>query len=154
MEPTQSGAGVPERNRATERVLYDEGGITVTDRWLVVYGYRYPIASLCDIRMVRSPHDPLTVDAGIASGTIAVGITITARYLDPAGWLGALVVLAIPVSLMLYGLLRRHRAYELWARYQGMTVQLLWVENPRRFGQISRALLRAHEREFDLPPGV
>jgi hypothetical protein len=152
MEPTHSGAGVPERQRCPETVFYDEGGIRVTDRWLVACGLRYPIYDLCEIRQVRAPHDPLTVDSGIASGTVAVGIAITATYLDPAGWLGAVAVLAVPLSLLGYGLLRRRRAYELWARYQGMTVQLLWVEDPRRFGQISRALVRAQERESELRP--
>ncbi|GAA5182913.1 hypothetical protein GCM10023322_20880 [Rugosimonospora acidiphila] len=151
MERTQRGSPVPERRRPGETILYNADGVKVTDRWLVVGGRRYPIESLCELRVVRAPHSRLTIDAGIASGVIAFGIVLTARYLDPAGWLGAAVVLAVPLSLLVYGLLRRPRPFEIWAQYQGLTVRLLSMRDPRRFGQIRRALIRVQEWEPDLP---
>src|SRR5262245_58930443 len=111
MERTQSGAAVPERRRPGETIFYNEDGVRITNRWLTVGGFRYSIESLCEMHVVRARHSRLTVDAGIASGVIALGITITARYLDPAGWLGAAVVLAVPLSLLGYGLLRRPRPF-------------------------------------------
>jgi hypothetical protein len=125
---------------------YRQDGINVTDHWLTVNGYRFAIADLHHLRTARGARSRFTSNASIAAVVVAAGVAVAAGFLGTAGRLGAGAVLAVTLSLVAVGLLRRPRPFELWAMHRGGMVQLLRVYNGQRFRQICRALLRAQER--------
>ena len=137
-----AGTGRPHRDRPL--VYYRHGGVTVSDTWLVCGDHRYPIAELGELRTVRSPRSVITVSAAGCAVVVAVVVMVSARFLSLAGWIGAGVILAVPVVVAVAGTVRG-RPYELWAQYQGRTVPLLWDNDAQRYHQICRALVRAQE---------
>lgn len=122
---------------------YSRGGIRVTRNWVVIDGYRYAIRDLNDVRAGRSRPGSVTVNAGLALAVGIVAVALTARYLDAAGWLGAIVTLAVPGALFVLGMLRRARTHEMWAHYQGLDVKLMSTHDPHRCRQVYQAIHRA-----------
>ena len=125
-------------------VHYRHGSVCVTDQVLICNSRRYAIDELDNVRTVRAPLHPMTISTAVVALGAAIVIVLAAPFLDPAGWLGALVVLAVPLILLVASM-RHPRPYELWAEYHNLTVQLLWDSNSERYHQICRALLRAKE---------
>lgn len=135
MEATTAGSSPPESAPGAGFpgvTHYRHNGVHVTDRWLVCGGRRYAIAELTNTRTVRAPLRPVTVTSAIAASGVAVVIVVAGRFLDSAGWIGAAVVLCVPLLLFAVSL-TQHRPYEMWAEYHNLTVQLLWEENSERY---------------------
>jgi hypothetical protein len=142
---TQLKLGEPGDSR--NRTLYDDGGVRVIGRWLIVDGLRYEIREMRHLRTVYGPRSPLRVNAGIAVGVVLVIVALTARYLDMRGWIGASMVLSVPLGLWGFAAVNGPRSSELWCEYRGYTVQVLWVRGTDhyRYGQICRAITRVRE---------
>jgi uncharacterized protein DUF6232 len=142
---TQLRLGQPENNG--NRTLYDDGKVCVVGRWLIVDGLRYEIREMRHLRTVAGPRSPLRVNAGIAVGVVLVIIAMTARYLDTRGWIGAGMVLSVPLGFWGFAAANGPRSSELWCEYRGYTVQALWVKGTDhyRYNQICRAITRARE---------
>lgn len=122
---------------------YDRDNVTVTDHWLEVWGRRYPLPELTHLREVRGQYSHLTINAALVAAALAL-----ARLWDrlgAEGWIGALVVLAIPVLLAVLGIRLRRRNHLMLAEYRGLTVVLLSDDDRERFNQIVRAIRRAFE---------
>jgi hypothetical protein len=142
-EHTQVKVGQPGENAG--RVLYDQDGVRVTGRSLVVDGQRYDIRELRHLRTAWGPRSPLLGNAAIAIGALLVIAALAARYLDIRGWVGAGIVLALPLSGFGLAAAYAPRPSELWCEYQGYTVRILWTKDHSRYGQICRAITRAQE---------
>jgi Family of unknown function (DUF6232) len=125
------------------RVFYDYDDVRVTSEALIIDDQRYQLAELRFLRGVRGPRSPLWVAAGIAAGVVAVLVALAARDLNSRGWIGAGVLLAVPLAALGLAALDRPRSRELWCDYRGRTVQILWTNDRYRYGQIHRALVRA-----------
>jgi hypothetical protein len=109
---------------------------------------------------LRELHDPHIVIAEATGATprVTYPATAAAAAVAAAGWpilgsapvtltgLAALAVLAGPIAGCLRG--RRH-SYEVHAFYRGRCVCLFRTTDPRLFGQIRRALVRALEAHAD-----
>jgi hypothetical protein len=121
-------------------MYYRDGDTYVTDTWLVVAGRRYAVRQLSNLRTVNCSRGSVTVVAAIMSGVVALVILLTARFLNTAGWIGAGIVLSVPLVVLAGELLRTPRRYELWAEYRGMTVRLLSEGTAERYDDIRRAL--------------
>jgi hypothetical protein len=131
--------------------LYRKPGISVTTELFIVGGRRFPITELTDLRTARGPHDPLTVRAVMVTGVVLAGIGLALGYtggiyqLTAMSYLSLGVAALVPVVLAAAGHRLRPPAYELWGRYQGVTLLLFTSDHEREFGQVTRALLRARE---------
>jgi hypothetical protein len=121
-------------------IFYRDSTTYVTDTWLVVAGRRYAVRHLSNVRTVSGSRGSLVRGAAIMSGAVAVVILLTARYLSTAGWIGAGIVLAVPLVVLAGELLWTQRRYELWAEYRGLTVRLLCEDSADRSDEIRRAL--------------
>jgi hypothetical protein len=82
----------------------------------------------------------------VCTGVLAVIIGFSARLLNPAGWLGAGITLAVPAVIFALGMLRRVRTHEMWAHYHGLNVKLLSTSDPHQCAQVHRAVHLAKER--------
>ncbi len=121
-------------------MYYRDNDTYVTGSWLVVAGRRYAVRDLHNVRAARGQHSPTRRTAALIFAVVAVVILLTARYLNTAGWIGAGIVLAVPLVVLAGELLRGQRRYELWAEYRGLTVRLLWDDDAERFARVTRAL--------------
>lgn len=140
---THARVGHPEDNDLT---LYQRGGVSVTENWLIVEGQRYRIRHLRHLRTVRGRQNPLRVGAAIAAGIVVAVTAITANYLTVLGWIGAAVVLTVPLTILVIAAVHSPRPSEMWGEYRGYTAQLLWLENREHYNQVCRAITRARER--------
>jgi hypothetical protein len=129
-----------------DRVLYDHDGIRVTGNWVIVDGRRFDIRELEHLRTCRGPRSPLRVGAGIAAGVVLIIIALSARLLGKPGWIGAAIVLAVPLIVAAVATANSSRSYELWSEMGGYTTVVLADPNPERYRQIVRAIVRAQER--------
>jgi len=140
----------PDQTRPIH-IFYQQGGITVTDRWFVVAGRRYPLSELSRLRTARGPHDTLTIKAGVLTGAVlaAIGALLTALQarplLDARIYLVMAVAALVPLALAMIGYRFRPRPWELWGEFRGTTVQLFYSEAEHEYGQVTRALMRAKE---------
>jgi len=157
LEPTEAQPSAP-----VGLVYYASQGIYVTDRLFVCGGRKVALARLTNVHTVRSPIPAIAVNAAIATGAVAVVLLVAGSLLDTAGWIGGLVVLAVPALVLCAGVARR-RSYELWADVTSPTapaadpsaqddglpvvsrVLLLRSDDAERYHQICRALVRAQE---------
>jgi hypothetical protein len=142
---TQFKLGQP--GESGNRTHYDDGTVRVIGRVLSVDGVRYEIGDMRHLRTVSGPRSPLRLNAGLAVGVVLVIIAMVARDLDTRGWIGAGMVLAVPLGFWLFAAVNAPRSSELWCEYRGHTVQILWVKgaDQYRYGQICRAITRARE---------
>jgi hypothetical protein len=131
--------------------LYRKPGISVTSHLFVIGDRRFPINELADLRTARGPHDSLTIRAVAVTGAVLGGIGLALGYtgglyrLTAAAYLTLGIAALVPIVLAAAGHWLRPPAYELWGRYQGVTILLFSSDQEREFGQVSRALLRARE---------
>jgi hypothetical protein len=153
-----TGAGPePEPSAAVGLVYFASQGVYVTDRLFVCAGRKVALVRLTNVHTVRSPVPGIAVNAAIATGTVAIVLVVAGSLLDTAGWIGGLVVLAVPALVLCAGLARR-RSYELWADVTRPNVTgdddgtpvvsrvlLLRSDDAERYHQICRALVRAQE---------
>jgi hypothetical protein len=123
-------------------------GIRVTDRWFLVGQRRFDVTELHNLRTVRGPHHPLAIRSGLCSVAGVALIGLFFRQLQPAGALGAVSAVLILAGVSIGVGLRRPRSHELWADYRGMTVQLYYSDDERRYGAVSRAIIRARESSW------
>ncbi len=129
-----------------DRILYDHDGVRVTGRWVTVDGRRYDIRALQHLRTCRGPRSPLRINAGVAAAVVLVIVGLSARFLDTPGWIGAAIVLAVPLTIVAIAAANSSRAYELWSEMGGYTTVVLADSNAERYHQIVRAIVRAKER--------
>jgi Family of unknown function (DUF6232) len=135
-------------------IYYGSGDIFVTDQYLVVAGRKVALRQLSHVHTRRASVSTATVNAAIAVGAGGVVLVIAGSMLDATAWAAAVIVLAVPLAVLLAGLLRR-RPYELWADCQASRARdgepqharivLLKVTDRERYRQICRALVRAQE---------
>ncbi|GIG93190.1 hypothetical protein Pen02_81260 [Plantactinospora endophytica] len=111
----------------------------------VVEGRRFPVAELSHLQTARGPHESLWATVLALAVALAFAATLTWRGLGGivgATLGGAATFVALGAVLMHR---RRPRTYELWGMYRGQTVLLFVTADERRFGQVTRALIRARE---------
>lgn len=156
-------------------VYYGSDGVFVTDQLFVCAGRKIALARLSNVHTRRAPRSGFTINAAIAAAAVAVVLLVAGGLLDAMAWIGGLLVLAVPVGVLVAGIVRP-RAYELWADVTGplpghaapaspagaggtggdpagggrvevvtVTVRLLRVAEAERFHQICRAIVRAQE---------
>jgi hypothetical protein len=140
-------AGIPTgRSRAA---LYRQAGILVTHEVFEVGDRRYPVADLSRLHTVRGRRDRLTVRAVVLTGAVLIAVGTGLSFTRHPGGLSALTYLAllvgafVPPTLAMIGSRVRPRSFELWGCYQGTTLPLFVTDDERRYGQVTRALLRA-----------
>lgn len=148
MHATPEPSGPPEAGRESRpkrnvRVLYDRDHITVTDRWIEVWGMRYPLAELHHVRILRARPGGLTASWIL----VAIGIVIARLWdrLGTHGWVGALAVLTALSLIALWEVRRRRRSHLMIAQYLGSTLVVLSDENESRFNRVTRAVRRAQD---------
>jgi len=123
-------------------------GIRVTDRWFVVGQRKFDVTELQNLRTVRGSHHPMAVRAAICALLAVAGIGVFSTRLEPIG-LAGLAVAAVLLGAAAVALgWRNPRSYEMWAEYRGMSVQLYYCDNERRYNAVSRAVIRARERAW------
>lgn len=158
LDSTGAGSGRgPEPSAASGVVYFASRGVYVTDRLFVCAGRKVALVRLSNVHTLRSPVPRIVVSAAIATGAVAVVLVVAGSLLDTAGWIGGLVVLAVPVLVLCAGL-ARPRSYELWADITSLNapgdghgtptvsrVLLFRSDDAERYHQICRALVRAQE---------
>jgi hypothetical protein len=142
-QPGPPDAGQESRPKRNVRVLYDRDHITVTDRWIEVWGMRYPLAELHHVRILRARPGSLTASWVL----IAIGIAIARLWdrLGSQGWVGAVAVLTALGLVALLEVRRRRRSHLMIAQYLGSTLVVLSDENGSRFNRVTRAVGRAQD---------
>ncbi|HKT05395.1 MAG TPA: DUF6232 family protein [Rugosimonospora sp.] len=141
-DPTRAPALAtrPVVSRTQPAIYYRDNGTYVTEDWLIVAGRRYQVNQLANLRTVRAAGSPVTRGAAAVAVFVALAILLVARYLSTAAWIGAGIVLAVPLVVLAGELLRTHRRYELWADYRGLTVQVLCEQSAEHVEGVCRAL--------------
>ena len=108
---------------------------------------RFPVRELRGVRVVRHALDRTVV----ASMHTALGAFVFVAFSWPVldsveAWFLALMLVATPAAVSGVCLRVRPRAHELRAHYGDRDVSLYTSDDPRVFGQVQRALVRARER--------
>lgn len=143
-----------------DRMLFEGAGvrsgvrISVSTNWCVVNGSRYPVAELADLGLSRGPRS-LSNAPGLVGLTVVAFVLVLIVLAIAQGWTrtllgagvaavaGTVAVTALPAVLVR----TLRRPYEIWARYRGTPVFLFGTYDREQFGQVSRALIRAHEAQ-------
>lgn len=115
----------------------------VTADEFVASGRRYPIAELADMETRRGPYHPFVRAALMVAALVLFAVATSWRLLDPAGWLGATVLVALPLAVAGAVLRLRPRTYQLWAHYRGGRERLFWTADRAHFRRVHDALHRA-----------
>jgi len=123
-------------------------GIRVTDRWFVVGQRRFDVTELQNLRTVRGSHHPMAVRLAICALLAVAGIGLFFGQLEPIGVGGAAVAAVLLGATAVALAWRSPRSYEMWAEYRGLTIQLYYCDNERRYNAVSRAVIRARERAW------
>jgi len=133
------------------RTFYRDGGITVTDRWLLTPARRYPIADLHNLRSTREPaRSPVAAVSVTMSGVLGVAAaTVMVLTGDPAAMMLGPLAAGLPLSVALVSWRMRRHFHVLYADLDGRPVHVLGDADGRRFNQICRALVRAREYRRD-----
>ncbi|MGH3730176.1 MAG: DUF6232 family protein [Micromonosporaceae bacterium] len=117
--------------------------VTVTETWLVIGKRRLLVKELRNpqVGRARGSRTPATVAIAallLPVVTLILGTNVT-------GWvtvgLGTLAALCVAAALRLGD----SPPLVLHARYRGVSGPIFWSRDERVFGQVSRAVLRAHE---------
>lgn len=131
--------------------LYRQADVVVTYDILQVGDRRYRVSALSRLRTARGSDAPVTAAMVVLTAAVlaAVGVAVSLGR-NPVGpsretYLVLLAAALVPASIAVYGRLRARRRHELWAEHRGETVLLFQCRDEREFGQVTRALLRAHE---------
>ena len=129
--------------------LYRDPYIVITYAAVRVGGRRYTVADLDRLRVVRAHRSRrpwLILAGGAVLAAIGVGLVLAWQpgVPGPAAYLALLAAAVVPAGAALVTGRTPDRR-ELWGRYRGDTVRLFTLSDTRRFGQITRALLRAYE---------
>lgn len=128
----------------------DRNGFRITDSWFVTPVHRFAVRDLREVWAMSGPRDPIALHSAKAAAVVLVLGGLASPYLDFLGWLGFCVALAVTVVIGLAALRTRPRRQELWARYQGMALQIFGSDDPVWFNQVCRALNRARQVNDDL----
>ncbi|NUT21922.1 MAG: hypothetical protein HOV77_22340 [Hamadaea sp.] len=123
-------------------------GIRVTDRWFVVGQRKFDVTELQNLRTVRGSHHPMAVRAAICALLAVAGIGVFIDRLEPIGLAGLAVAAILLGAAAVAAAWRNPRSYEMWAEYRGLSVQLYYCDNERRYNAVSRAVIRARERAY------
>jgi uncharacterized protein DUF6232 len=124
----------------------DESGIFLTDDAFVLPGRRYAFAELDNLRSVRGAYHPLVRASLGLAGLVLFAVAVSWRMLDAAGWLGAAVLVAVPLAAGAVVLRLRPRRYQLWADHRGRPQRLLSTPDPSACDRVRRALAEAMRR--------
>lgn len=138
-------------------VFYRGGGVLVTDE---VFAVRHPaprsffVRELTRVQIVETTKtkpvgDKVVRAVWIGAAAVVLGVAVTnVRVLGPSvpAVLGLVVLLL--VSSVSWGNWRSPHSYQMCATYRGDTVCLFQTADQRVLGQVSRALLRAMERDL------
>jgi hypothetical protein len=149
-----------DRHTPIEHTYYNHGGVTVTNRWLTVNGQRHDVSRLDALRTVRGAYPPVvaTISWVAVVAVFTVMVSFPFIYREPALWLGVMVVSIVPVAAAIVARRLQPRSYELWARYHGLQVRLLWIPDERTYDDVCRALIWAREARPEharvLPPAA
>ena len=130
--------------------MYYRGRLArVTDEMFEVnlpYRHSYPIRELRDVYVVRGRRDLVALGLTGLVFVLLVGVAVATPLLrPPRDWLAAVVAVGLPAIVGGACWRLRRPRYELRATYRGYSVQLITTSDPRVFGQVRRALLRAME---------
>jgi hypothetical protein len=131
--------------------LYQAPGILVTVEVFRVGSRRYPVRELSALRTARGTQDPFAVRVlalgGGALVAVGAGITVSRQSADvgTASYLAMGAAAFVPVVMAMLGSRVRPRPYELWGDYRGVSTLLFRCPDERRYGQVTRALVRARE---------
>ena len=147
--PRPAVAGPASRRAGSP--LYRHAGVVVTHDVLEVHHRRYRIAALSRLRTARGGHVPVTMAMVVLTAAVLASVGVAASFgREPAGpsrvtYLFLLAAVLGPALIAGYARYRARRRYELWGDYLGRSVLLYSCPDQREFGQVTRALLRAHE---------
>lgn len=136
----------PESERNSVHPLFARNGIVVTRRWLWVHGKRYDVAELHAIgrsRGAANPAVPVALGVGVVDAVVLLPLAVLAHTMIGATSAVLAFVLA-GVAAAIFGR-RSPREQAIRATYRGSPVTLYESRDPREFGQVSRAILRASE---------
>jgi Family of unknown function (DUF6232) len=123
-------------------------GIRVTDRYFLVGQRKFDVTELQNLRTVRGSHHPMAVGAAICALAAVAGIGVFSGRLQPVGLAGLAIAAILLGAASIAVAWRNPRSYEMWAEYRGMSLQLYYCDNERRYNAISRAVVRARERAW------
>lgn len=124
--------------------FYDNGTARITENWVSIRGFRYPIDRLDNLRTARGPTDQTARRAARCAAVALAALLAVGPYLPvPGTLLLVMVLVGGPAALALLRVRSRPAAYLLLADHQGEPVQLYQTTDAIEFGKISRALLRA-----------
>lgn len=141
----------PAPPRSAPQPLYQETGILVTVEVFRVGSRSYPVRELSALRTARGPQDPFAVRLLALGGGVLVavgaGVTVSRQPADvgTATYLAMGAAAFVPVLMAMMGSRVRPRPYELWGDYRGVSTLLFRCPDERRYGQVTRALVRARE---------
>lgn len=126
--------------------FYNQRGVAVTDKWLVVHGKGFPVAELHHLERARGPQpSPArgTFLMGFAALVAAAPVAFVFR--TPAAWAIAALVAAAALGVMVFTGRQWPATFQMWADYRSRPTLLFETGDAQEFGQVSRALIRAVE---------
>jgi hypothetical protein len=124
--------------------FYDRDAVRITERWLYIGIYRYPVDQLRNLRRTRGPADRTARRATCtAVSSLPVIVAIGPHIPLPAASIIIAVFVVLPAAVATVRSRLKSAAYLLWADYHGSPVQLYQTRDETEFGKISRALARA-----------
>lgn len=133
-------------NASPNTVYYKRDGIVVTSRYFGNNGIRYDIRELSDLARSQGLRHP-GVMLGLATAGVELMIAVPLLVLTHQ-WAG--LAIAMPTMLVAclasyYCAVRWPARRELLAQHRGREVTLLATTDEHKFGQVTRALVRAME---------
>jgi hypothetical protein len=105
----------------------------------------FPIRELTSVHVVHETSDPLPRVAAIGGGALLVAFAVVRGNVSGPSLWTMLALAAVLGTILMIGLVRTVRTYELRATYRGHAVCLLKTQDMRVLGQVVRALRRAAE---------
>lgn len=133
-------------------------GLHITETCFRVGTRHFELDGLHDLQTRQSSHHPLTRNAGILAGLVALALIFLSRYMHPAGIVATILVLAGLVVVVFLSAQSRPRRLELWARYHGQLIPIFASEDEWIFGAVERQLRRStaevHRGKRQVPPNL
>lgn len=124
---------------------YRQDGIVVTNRYFTTPAGRYRVDELTDPAQTEEPaHPGVALGLTIAGADLVAVIPLLMLHLTTVALAIGTPILLVAFGFTIYSA-RRPARRELLARHRGRHVMLFATTDEHRFGQVSRALMRAME---------
>jgi hypothetical protein len=127
------------------RTFYVTDDVVVTDTWLVVGRRRMQIQQLHNPQVAQSRPSRVPAVLGVAAAMIPA-LAAATRVATLTAWVAVILGTALVLGVAVWLRATEVPHLVLHADYQGVpAAPVFWSRDPRVFGQVTRAVLRARE---------